>query len=436
MVLAVVPSLDGHEGLASRHHLQVGQPYIGHVGLAGLLAQQRLHMAEQQQLAGQRRPVAALVVELCRVVYQVALPCHVGGIGLHGLVAGHESEGIGNVDVQHGFVAVGVGKVDGIAVAYIHLIYIGLHGLELLHVGGHEAGMRGGLQQVERLEERGGGTVPVVGAFVAAAVGRVGIHERFAGFHYLAESVVAARLVVLAEQDARQPVAAYPGIPVHAGGLPPVFVFHRRGQYASAHLLVDALGEQRREAVQLVGQHIAGVGHERRRLGIEQIYRLVFAARQLGLVVGGQSPPGLFHHALQAVDDGGQEAALPLGYLAHHQGGQLATLAEQLLFVVDAVARFLVFGKHRGGQAAPPPGGILFGIFHVAPAHRLRQGVAPIVVAPPRGQHRAGVGYGGHTPHHHGQQKAVYRLRHQDMALFFKWSVTVVRFLNAKLVKT
>jgi hypothetical protein len=46
------------------------------------------------------------------------------------------------------------------------------------------------------------------------------------------------------------------------------------------------------------------------------------------------------------------------------------------------------------------------------------------------------VGYGGHTPHHHGQQKAVYRLRHQDMFLFFKWSVTVVRFVDAKLVKT
>ena len=45
----------------------------------------------------------------------------------HGLITCQQTEGIADVNVQHGLVAVGIGKVDSIAVTYIHLIYIGLH---------------------------------------------------------------------------------------------------------------------------------------------------------------------------------------------------------------------------------------------------------------------------------------------------------------------
>ena len=161
----------------------------------------------------------------------------------------------------------GIRKADTVVVADIGLVGIGGHLLNLRMIGTE-------VQQPHDLEHRCCSTVPIAGAFVAAAILRIGIDEGLGSFFYLGNGFSLTGFVFLAKQDARQPVATDPGIPVHAGRLPPVVPLEGRYQDAPLYLTVYPLAEVWGERVELLLEHVLGPDDEAGGLGIEEVHLL------------------------------------------------------------------------------------------------------------------------------------------------------------------
>ena len=198
-------------------------------------------MTQEEELTAEGGEVAALVVEGSGILQNVLLPPQVGTELAHRPVAEPQAEGIDDVHLLDGLVLMGIGKADAVVVTDVGLVGIGGHSSDLLCVAG-EIG-----EKPQHLKHRCGSTIPVAGPFVATAIFRVGVDEDLGGLPDLPDGFCLARLVFLADEYAGQPVGAYPGVPVHAGLLPPIVLLDSRLEDAALYLTVDTLAEVGRE---------------------------------------------------------------------------------------------------------------------------------------------------------------------------------------------
>ena len=153
---------------------------------------------------------------------EVLVGTDVGSKLSHCLVTHIAREGVDYIQLLHVAVVVGVGKAEHITVADIRLVAILCHRPDLGVATQVDAAASGIFKHGHTFVKRGGGTIPVAGALVATTVGLVAVGKGVEGLEYLVYSLHLPLAVALAEQHARKPVAANPGVPVHAGRLPPV----------------------------------------------------------------------------------------------------------------------------------------------------------------------------------------------------------------------
>ena len=74
--------------------------------------------------------------------------------------------------------------------------------------------LRGKLHEIERLEERGSGTVPIADTFLATAIIGITLHKGSQALLHSFEGCIALLGILLADEHSLQPVGGNPGIPV------------------------------------------------------------------------------------------------------------------------------------------------------------------------------------------------------------------------------
>ena len=296
VALVIVPALHGQEegATACGHHLQPGQPTVVEQWFVYGFPHQLLHRGQQEEFAPQRRPVTALVEDGGGIVCKVLALGQIGGITSEGGIPEGACHGIDDVELVGNAVGVGIGEVDAVALTDIHLIGIGGHGLqfglavEWIGIGG------GTVELVYAVIERGGSPVPVVSTLITTAIIGIGRHKGIHGHHDLLHGFHLAASIALVEQHTAEPVGTDPGVPVHAGRLPPVVVSECGLQDAAFDVVIHPLANHGRNLVELFSEEIGGPCHESCSLGIEEIDILVFGPGHRRTVMGRQSPPFLF----------------------------------------------------------------------------------------------------------------------------------------------
>ena len=186
-----------------------------------------------------------------------------------------------------------------------------------------------------------------------------------------------ACLVCFADEYTGEPVAANPGVPVHAGGLPPVVFGERWFENSVFHLFVDTFANVGGKGIQLFFEHISGPYDETGRLGIKQVDFLNVRQRDMFAVVCRYAPPRLFTEAAYSINDSAGKPPFALYDFCHHESSKVPTLLETDALIVHPVAVDFVLGKDRPRQHGPRGVQILFAIADITLAHLLGNGVTP-----------------------------------------------------------
>ena len=193
---------------------------------------------------------------------------------------------------------------------------------------------RGRPQQLQAIQQRCAGAVPVARPFVAPAIVVVGVQETVQAAQDLVDHG-GAPFLRLHQQRAGEPVGVDPGVPVvHLAPVlrvqahpPEVAALAARRQNPALDLDSYAPGRQRRQLGQLLAQQPPRPRQQAARLGREKIDHRLFHVRQararlLQVQVRRHAPPRLLAQQPDAIQNVVQIPALALEALRQHQVAQ------------------------------------------------------------------------------------------------------------------
>ena len=86
-----------------------------------------MQMCEQKQFSSECGEVATGTKECSRVMIEVLLLRYLSSVTAHHFIVGPKGKRIEYIELNDGMIVVSIGEIHAIAIADIHLIYIGGH---------------------------------------------------------------------------------------------------------------------------------------------------------------------------------------------------------------------------------------------------------------------------------------------------------------------